>query len=66
MTINRDLHDICLCTVYIYYLYINKHIQYIFRKYLHVYIYIHIIYIRYKNKIFILNIYMHVCVLLYT
>ncbi len=42
------LYNTCVCTVYIYYVYIKTHIQYIFRKYLHVYIYINIIYIIYK------------------
>ncbi len=48
--INVFVHIICMCTVYIYYVYINTHIQYIFWKYLHVYIYIHIhiIYIIYN------------------
>ncbi len=41
------------------------YVQFIFRKYLHVYIYIHIIYSIYIYKK-ILNISMHVCVLIYT
>ncbi len=37
------LHNICVYCVYIYYVCINTHTcMYIFRKYLHAYIYIHI------------------------
>ncbi len=45
------LHNICLCVLCVFIMrpiYKYTHIQYIFRKYLHVYIYIHIIYIIYK------------------
>ncbi len=43
------LHNIYVCTVYIYYAHINTHTHSIYlKKYLHVYIYIHIIYIIYK------------------
>ncbi len=47
-----SLHNIWVCTVYIYYAYINTHTysKYFENVYmhLHVYIYIHIIYIIYK------------------
>ncbi len=46
------LHNISVCTVYIYYLYIKTHTYSIYFEniymYLHVYIYIHVIYIIYK------------------
>ncbi len=38
------LHNICVCTVYIYSVYRSTH-THIFRKYVHVYIYICIIHI---------------------
>ncbi len=44
------LHNVCVCVYCVCLLCIYKctHIQYIFWKYLHVYIYIHRIYIIYK------------------
>ncbi len=68
------LHNICLCTVFIYYVCIYKctHIQYIFGKYLHVYaFYIFIlyfilymnVYITYKQHIFLK--FIHACVCIY-
>ncbi len=57
ITINRIpksfcLHNIYVCTVYIYYVYLNTHTCIIYFEniymYLYVYIYIHIIYIIYK------------------
>ncbi len=56
----------CVCIVYIYYVYINTQTHYIFRKYLHICIYIHIIYIiykyikKYKHTLFFLT-YIHAC-----
>ncbi len=47
------LHNICVCTVDIYYAYIKTHTYSIYLEniymYLHVYIYINIIYIIYKS-----------------
>ncbi len=60
----------CVFCVYLLCIYKSTHIQYIFRKYLHVYIYIHIIYIieKYINYIrikYVSEIYIHVCVCIY-
>ncbi len=55
----------CVYCVYLLCIYKYKHIQYIFRKYLHVYIYITDKYILYINIIFFLNINMYVCVCIY-
>ncbi len=61
-----------MCSVYIYYVYINTHTYSIYLEniytYLHVYMYIHIVYIIYliyKRNIFFWNIYMHVCVFIH-
>jgi len=50
---NKSLcsHNICVCSVYNYFVYINTHTcMYIFKKYLHVYIYLYKIYIINKYK----------------
>ncbi len=65
-----------MCTVYIYYLYINTHIEYIFLNYLHVYTFIYLysyilyyaqIYLIYEHSIFFLYIYIYIytCMCLY-
>ncbi len=71
------LHYIYMCTVYIYYVYINTHRYsmnfennlsvyiYIF-IFLHFILYINIFNIYCKHNIFFLNIYMHVFVFIYT
>ncbi len=64
------LHNLCVCCVYLLCIHKYTHIQYIFRKYLHVYIYIHIFYIRnkciyYINNLFFWNVYIHVYIYIY-
>ncbi len=69
------LHNICMCTAFIYYVYINRHAFSIYFEniYMHIHLCIYIIifyiiykYIEYINNIFFLNIYMHVFVFIYT
>ncbi len=66
------LHNICMCTVFIYYVFINthKHTVYSLKIFMCIYIYkfifLYYIYLMYKHNIFFLNIYMHVFVFLYT
>ncbi len=63
-----------MCTVFIYYVYMNIHTYSMYFEniymYLHVYNYVHIIYYKYiylifKTNIFFGNIYMQVCVCVY-
>ncbi len=61
------LHNICICTMNIYYVYINTHTCSIYFEnvymYLHVYIYIIYKCISYKHTIFLK--YIHACVWIY-
>ncbi len=62
MNVAETLHTLCMCTLFIYYVYINAHTYSIYFEniymYIHLYIYIiifYIIYLIYKHSIFFLK-----------
>ncbi len=65
---NNCLHNICMCSVYIY-VCINIHTYSIYfgniYMYIHLYFYIINKYLISKHNIFFLNILMHVCIYIY-